>query len=193
MTEQDTQPPNLPDGDEALRRSLLKRVGVAAENRNIALGRLGERHLDDLDAAALEIFQREVVDTTETECRNLECARLVLGRLLELRPRLVRAVLGHEQERRPLQHDGDGFDVLGLPARIGAGQQRMAVGDVDRHRIAVGGRCHQLGHPGAAGGARHIDDGKRCAEQRFEQLAGEPRQLVCAATRPPRHQIFDGA
>ncbi|MBK7815331.1 MAG: SPOR domain-containing protein [Rhodocyclaceae bacterium] len=30
MTEQDTQPPNLPDGDEALRRSLLKRVGVAA-------------------------------------------------------------------------------------------------------------------------------------------------------------------
>ena len=30
MTEQDTQPPNPPDGDEALRRSLLKRVGVAA-------------------------------------------------------------------------------------------------------------------------------------------------------------------
>ena len=30
MTESDTQPANPPDGDEALRRSLLKRVGVAA-------------------------------------------------------------------------------------------------------------------------------------------------------------------
>ena len=40
---------------------------MAAEDRDVTLARLGEGHLDDLDAAAIEHGQREIVDAAKSE------------------------------------------------------------------------------------------------------------------------------
>ena len=84
-----------------------------------------------------------------------------------------------------------GVMSLICPARVLAGEQRVAVGDVDRHRIAVGRRRQQLGHAGRAGAARHVHHRDALAEHRLEQLADETGELIGAAARAPGHDQFD--
>src|ERR687892_2813722 len=106
---------------------------MAAEDRDVALARLRERYLQNTDAVALQALQREIVDAAEAERRDLQRAGAFPGRLLDVSPGLVRAVLVHEDERWRLDQDRDRHDVLHRPARILADEERVAVGDVDRH------------------------------------------------------------
>ncbi len=164
---------------------------MTAEDRDVALGGFRERHLIDLDALALEILQREIIDAAEAERRHFQSARLLLRGLLEVGPGLEGAVLCNEDEGRALQHDRDGLDVLGLPAGVLAGEERVAVGDVDGHGVAVGGRGEELGHAGAAGGAGHVDDREGGTDDRLKQLAGQARELIGTAARTPGYNVFD--
>ena len=166
---------------------------MPAEDRNIALARFGERHLHDLDAAAVEHREREVVDAAEAERRNLQLAGTGLRGFFKIGPGFEFAVLLHKDERRALDHHCNGRDVIHGPAGALAGEQRVTVGDVNRHRITVGRRRQKLRHARRAGATGYVDDRYALTEHRLHQLADEAGELIGAATRAPRDDQFDRA
>ena len=57
----------------------------------------------------------------------------------------------------------------------------MAIGDVDRHGVAIRRGSQQFGHAGSACRASDVDDRHRLADCRFGELADETGQLVGTA------------
>src|SRR6185312_9920093 len=91
---------------------LVQRVGVTTEDRDVALARLGERHLDEFETAALgNRADGKIVDAAKAQRGNLELVWISLGVLGEIIPCLERAILFDEDERRHLHHYRDRRDV----------------------------------------------------------------------------------
>ena len=160
---------------------------MSPEDGDVAFARLGKRHLNEFDAFdALDRADGEIIDAAEAERRNFQLAGIGARIILELLPGLEAAVLGDEDERRALEHDRHRRDLVNGPARILAGEQSVAVGNVNGGGIAIGWRGKKLGHPGPAGCARHVDHRNALPKQWFGQFADQARELVGAAAGPPR-------
>src|SRR5262245_44149502 len=63
---------------------LIKRISMAAEDRNIPLAWLGKRHLHYLDAGAVKHRQREIINTAKAEGRYFQLAGIPFGRLFKV-------------------------------------------------------------------------------------------------------------
>ena len=103
--------------------------------------------------------QREVVDAAESERRHFELAGIGLRVLLEIGPGLEATVLRHEDEGGALDHHCHRRDVVHASSGLLAGEQGVAVGDIDRHRVAVGRSGQELRHAGAAGAPATLTTG----------------------------------
>src|SRR5262249_3442995 len=101
------------------------------------------------------------------------------------------AIFFHENKRWTLDHHRDWRDVVHRPARTFSSEQRMAIGDIDRHRITVSRRCKKLRHPSRTGATGNVHNRDALTEHRLHEFADEARKLIGATTGAPGNDPFD--
>ncbi len=172
---------------------LVEDLVVAAQDRGVALARVGVGHEGHPVALAGEVAQRDVVDGAEAEPGHLDLAGVVLGGLEQVVDVLEGAVRFNEEEGGHVLDAGDPDEVVhlvaGLPGRDGG----QGVGDVVGDGVAVGLGRQQVRRAGIARGARLVRDGHGDPEERLGQLAERAHHLVRAAADAPGADEIDRA